>query len=97
MRTIREVLRLRHEIHLTLSEIARSCRIGRTTVFHCLQRAEAAGLSWPLPAGLDDEELERRLYPSSGQRTARRGEPDWAAVECELGRKGVTRRQLWLE
>ena len=97
MRTIREVLRLRHEIHLTLSEIARSCRIGRTTVFHCLQRAEAAGLSWPLPEGLDDEELERRLYPTSSKRTAQRGEPDWAAVEGELGRKGVTRRQLWLE
>ena len=97
MRTIREVLRLRYQMHLTLSQIARSCRIGRTTVFHCLQRAEAAGMTWPLPAELDDQELERLLYPSSGQRIAQRGEPDWAAVEAELGRKGVTRRQLWLE
>ncbi|WP_440998236.1 IS21 family transposase [Arhodomonas sp. SL1] len=97
MRTIREVLRLHHEMHLTLAQIARSCRIGKTTVFRCLQRAEAAGVGWPLPEGLDDRELERRLYPTSGQRSAERGEPDWAVVDAELGRKGVTRRQLWLE
>jgi len=28
-----------------------------------LRRAEVAGLSWPLPEGLDEEALERRLFP----------------------------------
>jgi len=28
-----------------------------------LRRAGAAGLSWPLPEELDEETLERRLFP----------------------------------
>ena len=61
-----------------------------------LHRAEAAGLSWPLPVELDDGALERLLFPSSPvlPDTAR-GVPDWSEVHRELKRPGVTLQLLW--
>jgi len=53
MRKIKEVLRLKLEQGLTNRAIARSCSIGRATVGEYLRQATAAGLSWPLPEGLD--------------------------------------------
>jgi len=49
MRKIKEVLRLRHELGLGQRQIARSCSIGLGTVHDYLQRAEKAGVKWPLP------------------------------------------------
>ncbi|MCJ7821679.1 MAG: hypothetical protein MUQ26_01120 [Armatimonadetes bacterium] len=65
MRTIKEILRLRWVSAAGLShrEIAVSCRKGPTTVRDYLLRAKAAGLSWPLPEGMNEEELERLLFP----------------------------------
>ena len=39
-----------------------SCGVGKTTVIDTLCRASAAKLHWPLPADLDDEQLECLLY-----------------------------------
>ena len=62
-------------------------------------RAEGAGLSWPLPEGMDDEALEARLFPPATAELARRRPvPDWREVHRELGSgKHVTLRLLWLE
>jgi transposase len=95
MRKIREVLRLRSEAGLSQRAIAGSCRLGRSTVRDYLLRAQAAGLSWPLPDGLDDEELERRLFPLPRASAERRPTPDWSTVHRELRRKGVTLALLW--
>ena len=65
MRKIREVLRLKWECKLPHRAIARSCSISHSTVGEYVQRAQAAGLSWPLPQDLDDDALFRRLYPDS--------------------------------
>ena len=97
MRTIREVLRLRWEAGLSHRAIALSCRKGQTTVRDCLLRAQAAGLSWPLPAGMDEEQLERLLYPPPPESARRRPLPDWSAIHQELRRKGVTLGLLWQE
>ena len=43
-----------------------ACGVSTGTVSHVLARAEAAGLSWPLPNDLDDEALRARLYPAPG-------------------------------
>ena len=87
MRKIREILRLRaagKSQHL----IALSVGIGQSTVGDCLTRARLAGVSWPTL--LDDEALERALYPPRpAVPSAERGEPDWAEVHRELKRKGV--------
>ena len=54
MRKIKEVLRLKWSKNLSNRRIASSCGIARPTVSEYLRRAEAAGLSWPVPAELDD-------------------------------------------
>ena len=50
MRKIREVLRLKWAAGMSNRRIAASCGVSRPTVSEYLRRAEAAGLSWPLPA-----------------------------------------------
>ena len=50
MRHIREVLRLRWELGLSVRATARGCGLTHPTVLKYVQRAEACGLSWPLPA-----------------------------------------------
>ena len=63
MRKLREVMRLRFELHLGYQQIGRSCAIGVSTVCKYLQRAEAAGVRWPLPEGWDEARLEAALFP----------------------------------
>jgi len=63
MHTIREILRLRYGAGLSPRQIAASVGSALSTVQTCLRRADAVGVSWPLPEGLDDEGLEQRLYP----------------------------------
>ncbi len=48
-------LRHRHDFGLPRSQIAVATGVSTGTVSHVLARAEAAGLSWPPPSGLDDE------------------------------------------
>ena len=61
MRQIQEILRLKHQSHLSVRQIARSCGLPTSTVGDYLKRAEAAGLSWPLPEGQNEKELWERL------------------------------------
>ncbi|MCG8556275.1 MAG: IS21 family transposase, partial [Proteobacteria bacterium] len=96
MRKIKDVLRL-HAAGLSARGIARSLSIGRTTIARTLDRAQEAGLSWPLPEEMTDAELERTLYPASPAAEAERPVPDWSYVAQELRKKGVTLRLLWEE
>ena len=68
MRKIKEVLRLRFELRLGQRQIARSCSIGQGTVHEYLKRAQAAGVTWPLPEGWDDCRLEAALFGSTPRR-----------------------------
>jgi transposase len=97
MRKIAEALRLR-AAGLSTRKIAASLSVAQSTVAEYLKRADRAGLSWPLPAGATDVDLERRLFEPVGGRT-RRGleQPDWAAVHRELRRNGVTLSLVWEE
>ena len=99
MRKTREILRLHFESHLKPGQIGSICKVSRSTVQRCLERLKAAGLSWPLPADLDDVVLERRLYPPQPVTSAeRRSLPDCAAIHKELkSRKNVTLQLLWEE
>ena len=62
MRKIKEVLRLKFSVGLGLRAIARSCSIGLGTVHEYLQRAEAAGVTWPLGEDWDEGRLETALF-----------------------------------
>ncbi len=98
MRRIRDVLRLKFEAGLSDRTLAAAVGISKGAVAAYVYRARAAGLSWPLPAGLDDTALERRLFPGPpAPEAASRAVPDWAGVERELRRRGVTRALLWQE
>jgi len=98
MRKVEEVLRLRWGAGLSVRQISTAVGIGRTTVSDYLARAEAAGIGWPLPPGLDAAQLERRLFkaPGPAARPAQ-AQPDFAAVHRELRRKGMTLWLLWQE
>lgn len=100
MRKIKEVLRLRHELGLGQRQIARSCSIGLATVHDYLQRAEKAGLKWPLPEDWDEEQVEAALFGGEPIRTreAERALPDFAAIrEQRQKQKHVTLQLLWEE
>jgi transposase len=98
MRKIREVLRLRFAVGLSSRQVATSLQLARSTVGEYERRLAAAGLGWPLPAGLSDTELERRLFPPPPPvRRALRAVPDWPVVHQELRRPGVTLMLLWEE
>jgi len=97
MRRIREVLRLRWGSGLSERTVATSCSLARSTVAKFVRRAEAAGLSWPLPEEMTDEELEKRLFSSTLEEGTAKFVPDWAEVHRELKRKGVTLQLLWEE
>ena len=99
MRKTREVLRLK-AVGQRNRAIAGSLAIGRSTVDEYLTRARAAGISWPLPAGWTEVELEARLYPPPQPSNVARPLPDWGDVQREMKarrRTGVTLQLLWIE
>jgi len=98
MRKIREVLRLSFGGKLTPRLVAQSCGMGRTTVREYLERTRRAGLSWPLPEGLSDRELEALLFaPAVSPGDAARPLPDWKLIHAERQRRAVTLFLLWEE
>ena len=96
MRKVRELLRLKFDLGLSDRKIATSLGVARSTVSEGLKRAAAAGIAWPLPAEFDDAALEARLYPPKAV-VSELPLPDFAEVERELARPGVTRKLLWQE
>ena len=100
MRYVKDILRLKHQNQLSVREIAGSCGLPASTVGDYLQRAEAVGLTWPLPEDISDAQLTERLLrppdspPPGG---AAKPLPDWPALHEQLRRKGVTLQLLWQE
>jgi transposase len=99
MRYIREVLRLHYCVGMSQRTVARSLGLAQGTVSKYLNRTRRAGLTWPLPAELDDDvRLENRLYPPPSELPSdERPQPDWAVVHRELRRASVTLMLLWEE
>jgi transposase len=99
MRKVKEVLRLKYDLGLDNRQIARSCGIPHSTVANYLSRARAAGITWPLPADLDETALDRKLFPPVPMSTEREMVmPDFPRIYEELRRhKHVTLQLLWEE
>jgi transposase len=98
MRQVREVLRRKWAGGLSDRKIAQSLRVSRPTVAEYVRRAQAAGLSWPLPDTLDDTALERPLCATAAHTPrARRPTPDWTVVHQARKRKGGTWLWVWQE
>ncbi|HIH2615849.1 TPA: IS66-like element accessory protein TnpA, partial [Shigella dysenteriae] len=60
-----EALRLHFEEHLP--RVVAGCRLGvpKSTVCGMFVRFRNAGLSWPLPVGMSEQELDALLYGSA--------------------------------
>ena len=98
MRKLREMLRLRLQAGLSIRAISLSTRLSVGGIQKLLSRAEALGLTWPLPDDLDDARLAELFYPGADPSPSPRREvPDWAAVHEELRRPHVTKRLVWEE
>ena len=98
MRKVREVLRLKHALGMSERLIADAVGVGKTAVGEYLRRARVIGLAWPLPEGMDEAELERRLFTPAGFHDGpTKPLPDCAKVHEELKRRGVTLMLLWEE
>ena len=99
LRKIREILRLKEEAGLTNRAIARVCKVSNSTVGEYLHRAQSAGLHWPLPEGLSEDDLYQKLFQekSSNESASERPLPEWEGVRDELKKKGVTLKLLWIE
>jgi transposase len=96
MRKIREVLRLKFEARLSHEKIAAATGMSKGAVTNAVQRALEKELRWPLPADMDDAQLEGLLYVQAAAR-ARYAQPDYAVIHQELKRHGVTLQLLWEE
>ena len=99
MRKTKEVLRLRFEVGLGLRQIARSCSIGLGTVHEYLQRAEAAGVTWPLGEDWDEDRLEAALFGGPPRaRPAVLPMPDFAELQQQRqSHPHLTQQLLWEE
>src|SRR5215469_3758284 len=102
MRKIKEVMRLRFELQLGYQQIGRSCAIAVSTVHKYLKRAEAAGLSWPLPEGWDEARVEEAVFPASPppvqEQPPARTLPDFVAIHEQLRtHRHLTLQLLWEE
>ena len=99
MRKLREILRLISVGGVPIREISRRTGAAPSTIRATIERIAAANLSWPLPEGIGDAELEARLYKNAGKKQGHRRcvEPDWAVLHHELKRKHVTLSILWDE
>ncbi len=87
MRKIREVLRLKWECQYSDRKVARSCGLSRPAVADYVCRAQAVGLSWPLPDDLDESTLGSAVVPR-GARSA----PVTAAARLGHGPSGTDPR-----
>ena len=67
-----------------------SLDVANSTVSDYAGRARAAGLSWPLPEGMDDAALEAALFPPAPPSRLPRPESDWNPGVAG-GREGVRR------
>jgi len=97
MRKVREVLRLKHVLGMSYRKISEATGVGKTQAAEYVRRAEAAGMTWPVPPGIDDADLDRRLFPVDGDGGRARPGIDWPTIQNELKRRGVTLLLLWQE
>jgi transposase len=95
-----ELLQLKYEKNLSTRKIAANCNISHTTVREYLRRFEKAGLTWPLPVQMTEEELQQRLFPPAVWNTEEpiRYMPEMETLHKELSsNKHVTLQLLWEE
>jgi transposase len=94
---ISEIFRQRYKLKRSYRDIARSLNISISTINDYLARAKKAGLSWPFPEGMSEQELYDKFFLPIAQVAKQKPLPEWEDVYRELRKKGMTLRLLWRE
>ena len=66
MRKVREVLRLKHALGMSYRKISEATGVGKTQAAEYVRRAEAAGIAWPVPEGIDERRFGPATVPVAG-------------------------------
>ena len=90
MRKVRDVLRLKHTLGMSLREISEATGVSKTVVGEYVRRAKVIGIAWPVPEAINDAELERLLFPIPYETGRPRAAIDWRKVHEEMKRRSVT-------
>lgn len=96
MRQIKDVLRLKLELHHSHQHIAASLGISKGVVAKYVKLASAADLHWPQIQTMDETALHSRLM-GAPQRASTFLAPDYARLHQERRPKGMTLMLLWQE
>lgn len=91
---VKAILHLKFDDKLGNRDIARRLNVGAATISDILGKFRNLNCNWPLPESVTDSWLHQLLYPD---RKTRRVKPDYALMDIELRRKGVTKLLLWDE
>lgn len=98
---IREILKHKYENKASNRSIAKIVGVkSHNTVASIISKLAKAGLSWPLPDDLTNEQMEVIIYAANKKpelTATDRPQPDMEHIFRELGRKHVTRQLLWKE
>jgi hypothetical protein len=98
MRRTKDMLRLRFELGLGLRQIDRGLSISVGTVHDYLQRAEAAGIKWPLPEASMTIVWKQLCFPNRPHRRQRgRRRRITRPSTNSLQKPHVTSQLLWEE
>lgn len=100
MKKALDILRCKLDGQLTNRESAMACQVSPATVSGVLGRFEASKLPWPLPADIEESEVERRLFyqdDTTASTVEEADKPDFAWIQAELRKKHVTLKLLWEE
>lgn len=97
METCFKILQLKFDQKLTNRCIGLTLHISASTVFEVLARFKASSLSWPLPADISHDTLEKLIFPPKDTSASELVMPDMLYFDTEMRKPGVTRQLLWME
>lgn len=93
IRKMKEILRLYHNANLSMHQIGKSLNLSSGAVFNHISRLKKAGITWPIPEGLSDQDLTNVGKTVKGKVET----IDLSIIQKELKRaKGVTLQLLWV-
>ena len=90
MKSLKDVCRLLQTTELSNRQIGTALAVSHNTVARYRQRLAEEGLTWAAVDELDDIALDRRLNTGRSQLIKDFVEPDWAELDVQMRRTGVT-------
>lgn len=86
---LKEVLRLKYEVHMSARKISRALNLSHTVVNNYIARVENSNKEYKELILLSDNEIKNLLFPIMPKQSKYKS-PDFAYIHKELHRKGVT-------